>query len=314
MELDVELANKNFMHVIITDNSIPSCWAATFVSGCPTRSGRSLVWENLMNIARSERLPWLCMGDFNQVLRVEDKLGGMVPSQNSLSSFHEMISECGLVDLEFKGPKFTWRNNRSTENFIMERIDMAFANAMWREIHDQAMVFVEAAIGSDHNPLILNTSVPLNKVGKPFRFESFWVTEEECKEVISGAWNQGYEEELMPLVCKKLKRCKEGLKEWNRKRFGVLRLKIAITKDKLIEVQKRLENGFNPDMVAMEKQLINQLEDLWQKDAMYWHQRSRIKWLQMGDKNSRFFPSLYHPAETTKPNYETERQRGNMEE
>ncbi|KAG5565354.1 hypothetical protein RHGRI_001303 [Rhododendron griersonianum] len=22
---------------------------------------------------------------------------------------------------------------------------------------------------------------------------------------------------------------------------------------------------------------------------MYWHQRSRIKWLQMGDKNSRFF-------------------------
>ncbi|KAF7151216.1 hypothetical protein RHSIM_Rhsim02G0177800 [Rhododendron simsii] len=263
LKLDVELANKNFMHVIVTDNSNLSCWAATFVYGCPTRSGR--------------------------VLRVEDKMGGLMPSQNSLSAFHEMISECGLVNLEFKGPKFTWRNNRSAENFFMEGIDMALANARLHEMHDQAMIFVEAAVGSDHNPLILNTFVPLNKVGKPFRFESFWVTEEDCTEIISWAWNQGYEGELMPLVCKKLKRCKEGLKEWNQKKFGDLRLRIATTKDKLMEVQKQLEDGFNPDNVAIEKYLINQLEDLWQKDVMYWHQRSRIKWLQMGDKNSRFF-------------------------
>lgn len=94
------------------------------------------------------------------------------------------------MDLEAKGPKFTWRNNRSGEDFIMERIDMAFANAKWRELYDQVMVFVKAAIGSDHNPLVLDTNAPLNKVGKPFRFESFWVTEDECKEVIDQAWTK----------------------------------------------------------------------------------------------------------------------------
>lgn len=90
---------------------------------------------------------------------------------------------------------------------------MAFANAQWRELNDQAMVFVEAAMGSDHNPLILDTVVPLNRVGKPFRFESFSVTDEECEEVVSTAWKQGCEGTVMNMVCKKLRRCKEGLKD-----------------------------------------------------------------------------------------------------
>lgn len=69
----------------------------------------------------------------------------------------------------------------------MKCIDMAFANAEWRELHEHAVVLVEAAIGSDHNPLLLNTLPPRNKVGKPFKFESFWVMDGECKGVISDS-------------------------------------------------------------------------------------------------------------------------------
>ncbi|KAG5533573.1 hypothetical protein RHGRI_027682 [Rhododendron griersonianum] len=211
------------MHVIVSDKSVPSCWAATFIYGCPLR------------------------GDFNQVMCVEDKMGGNLPSQSSIVSFHSLISDCGLVDLEFKGPQFTWRNNRYGDNFIMERIDMAFANAQWRELHDRAMVFVEET------------------------------------------WSQNGEGSKMYTVCKKLRGCKEKLKAWSIRKFGNLKLMIATTKDQLMEVQKQIQNGFNPDALALEKSLIKKLEDLWQKNAMYWHQRSRIKWLQMGDKNSRFF-------------------------
>ncbi|KAG5531780.1 hypothetical protein RHGRI_026412 [Rhododendron griersonianum] len=65
VEIDVELASKNFFHIIVTDKSVSSCWTATFVYGCPMRSGRAIVWENIIQIAQSEKLPWLCMGDFN---------------------------------------------------------------------------------------------------------------------------------------------------------------------------------------------------------------------------------------------------------
>ncbi|KAF7124152.1 hypothetical protein RHSIM_Rhsim12G0088700 [Rhododendron simsii] len=103
-DLEVDGASKNFIHVIITDLKDSSRWAATFVYGCPERSGCAPVWNTIRSIAHSERLPWLCVGDFNQVMTAEDKLGGVAPSQNSLTGFHEMISECGQVDLEFKGP------------------------------------------------------------------------------------------------------------------------------------------------------------------------------------------------------------------
>ncbi|KAH7834739.1 hypothetical protein Vadar_019130 [Vaccinium darrowii] len=175
-----------------------------------------------------------------------------------------MISESELIDLEFKGPRFTWRNNWSGEDFIMERIDMAFANSKWQELYDKALVFVEPAIGSDHNPLILNTEVPLQKVGQHFKFESFWVTEDGCKEVIVDSWNRQQEGSLMFSICKKLK-------------------------ELLSEIQWQMELGFNPDLFAEEGKTRHVLEDLWHKDAMFLHQRSRIKWLQLGDRNSRFF-------------------------
>ncbi|KAF7143722.1 hypothetical protein RHSIM_Rhsim05G0192100 [Rhododendron simsii] len=189
LEIDVEFASRNLMHVIVTDKAIPACWATSF---------------DMVAL----------QGDFNQVARVEDKIGGNLPSQNSLASFNDMLSECGLVDLEFKGPKFTWRNNRSGEDFIMERIDMAFANSEWRELREQAM-----------------------RSG-------------------SGVRNQEGEEALMKSVCTKLRGCKEKLKEWNFRKFGNLKLKIAATKDQLLEIQEHLGNGFHPNLAVMEKELI----------------------------------------------------------
>lgn len=38
-----------------------------------------------------------------------------------------------------------------------------------------------------------------------------------------------------------------------------------------------------------EKIWTTRLADLWQKNAMFWHQRSRVNWLRMGDRNTRFF-------------------------
>ncbi|KAH7863578.1 hypothetical protein Vadar_019378 [Vaccinium darrowii] len=285
----VEEANKNFIHVTVTERANSFYWEATFVYGCPSRAGRVKVWEDIKNLARLIHLPWLCVGDFNQVLNVGDNIGGHVHSQVSISAFHKLISDSGLVELKYKGPKFTWRNNRSGDNFIMEKIDIVFANSKWCELYDQAMVFVEAAISSDHNPLLQNTVVPLTKVGKPFRFESFWVTEEDCKVVIDRAWSKKQNGTLMHLVCKKLRVCKDNLKEWSKRTFGDLRLKIAVAKEQLIDIQHLLEQGFDQDLTVAEIRLKLSIEDMWQNDAMYWHQRSRIKWLQMGDKNSRFF-------------------------
>ncbi|KAH7848443.1 hypothetical protein Vadar_002760 [Vaccinium darrowii] len=105
VKLDVEFNSKNYMHVIVSEIASRKVWAGTFVYGCPARAGRNIVWEEIRRIARAELLPWLCIGDFNQVLCNNDKMGGNYPNQSAISLFHELISDCGLIDLEFKGPK-----------------------------------------------------------------------------------------------------------------------------------------------------------------------------------------------------------------
>ncbi|KAH7859929.1 hypothetical protein Vadar_007196 [Vaccinium darrowii] len=268
VDLEVESASKNLIHSIVKDNSSSSCWATTFVYGSPLHSGRDMVWEDMKEIARHENLPWLAIGDFNEVLSLEDKLGGNCPSQRRLASFHDMLNYCGLVDLDFKGPKFTWRNNRTGSDCIMERIDMAFANSRWRELFDQALVLVDIAVGSDHNPLFLNTQTPLNIVGKPFKFESLWTTEVECRDIIQNVWESNWEGPRMVKFCKKLRGCKVKLKEWHRAKFGDLRFQIAVTKDKLLEVQKQLDEGFNSDLRRQRNQIVR-LKDVdgsWKSD------------------------------------------------
>lgn len=63
------------------------------------------------------------------------------------------------------------------------------------------------------------------------------------------------------------------------KKFRDLGEKTLVAKVHLIGVQDQLGRGFNPDLVSLERNLTSTLKDLWQKDAMFWHQRSHIKWL-----------------------------------
>ncbi|KAF7154196.1 hypothetical protein RHSIM_Rhsim01G0175200 [Rhododendron simsii] len=289
VSVDVEFSHKNLIHIVITIKAESLRWAATFVYGCPTHAGKERVWGELRNIASFERLPWLCIGDFNQVLRVSDKVGGNIPDSGRIDAFHDMLNDCGLVDLECKGPRFTWRNNRTDGDFIMERIDMAFANVEWRVLFETALDFVEAAVGSDHNPLLLNTNYSLNKVRRPFRFESLWTTEEECQNIIWEAWPREVDGSEMLQMCKRLRGCKKNLVTWHRKNFGDLKLQIATIKEQLLGIQKENEKGFKSNNYVNEKVLVTKLGDLWQQESMFWHQRSRVNWLKVGDKNTRFF-------------------------
>lgn len=92
------------------------------------------------------------------------------------------------MDLEFKGPAFTWTNNQVGSNNVKERIDRAVATVDWREMFPFALVFQDIFIGSDHCPLILNSCIPPNRVPRLFKFESMWITSPNCHTVIAYHW------------------------------------------------------------------------------------------------------------------------------
>ena len=61
----------------------------------------------LSKVASLHSLPWLLLGDFNEILSGEDKFGGRNINLNRAIEFKECINTSNLLDLGFTGPKYT---------------------------------------------------------------------------------------------------------------------------------------------------------------------------------------------------------------
>lgn len=86
-------------------------WRFTGFYGEPRSDHRELSWRALRSLNASRRYPWLCMGDFNEILLSHEKQGGLPKPQSCMDRFREALEECDLVDLGFSGDMFTWWNN-----------------------------------------------------------------------------------------------------------------------------------------------------------------------------------------------------------
>lgn len=78
--------------------------------------------------------PWLCGGDFNQILYHGEKLGGPMRDQNLLDDFKSALDDCELNDLGYIGMEYTWWNGQEGDSGVHERLDRMVANKKWLDI------------------------------------------------------------------------------------------------------------------------------------------------------------------------------------
>jgi hypothetical protein len=97
-------------------------------------------------------MPWLCMGDFNEILNLTEKWGASTRGIGQMEKFQRMLEDCHLCDLGFKGLKYTWNNRRHDGEFTKERLDRAVASTEWRMMFDAVVVEVLANRSLDHHP------------------------------------------------------------------------------------------------------------------------------------------------------------------
>ena len=101
-------------------------------------------------------LPWMIAGNFNEILLREDKYGGQAVNTVRALRFQECLNNCGMIDLGFSGPRYTWSNHRPLTHLIQERIDRVFANADWNVLYPDASVKHLERAHSDHNLVLLS--------------------------------------------------------------------------------------------------------------------------------------------------------------
>ena len=83
-------------------------------------------------------LPWVCLGDFNELLASDEKNGGNMRPMAPMVEFRHTLLHCGLVDMGFSGYRFTWRNGRHRVALVEERLHRVVAKTERCEIFPRA--------------------------------------------------------------------------------------------------------------------------------------------------------------------------------
>lgn len=131
-------------------------------------------------------LPWLAIGDFNEILYHYEKEGGRVRTQRQLQQFHDAIDDCALVGMDFTGDMFTWQRGK-----IQEQLDRGVVNAQWRDMFPRVVLVNGEMLKSDHRPICVDTERPGVQQGQanyPRCFEARWLKEDTVQEVVQTAW------------------------------------------------------------------------------------------------------------------------------
>ena len=189
MEILPLSSTKQEIHATVKVRSSNLTWLLSAIYASPRLAERRILWENLKTMAHLHNLPWLMLGDFNEVLCDDDKFGGNHVNLNRALEFKNCLDECNMVDLGFTGPKFTWTNRRPISSLILERIDKCFANPVWCILYPEALVTHLPRTFSDHYPVLFELCrVSVNQQNKPFRFQTTWLFHQDFPRVVQQAW------------------------------------------------------------------------------------------------------------------------------
>ncbi|KAH0697938.1 hypothetical protein KY289_015420 [Solanum tuberosum] len=88
---------------------------------------RRTLWDRFIHLS-TVKIPWCTIGDFNVIISIDEKKGGIPYNMNKSFEFISVIEASGLIDLGYSGSQYTWCNNRAEEARVWKRLDRAMVN------------------------------------------------------------------------------------------------------------------------------------------------------------------------------------------
>ena len=212
-EVQLEIQNyiRRHINAVVKLQDGRSSWKFTGFYGYPNSAKRKESWELLNHLKLFYPQPWLCVGDFNEITLQGEKYRAALRREGQIEELRIALENCQLCELGFKEPNYTWTNGREDGNFTEERLDRAMETKELCKMFKCMKVQVLAGLSSDHKPILvecIKSDEEKIKGYRGFKFESKWMLDEECNEVIKEAWRETeLATNLVKVVRSKLDRC-----------------------------------------------------------------------------------------------------------
>ncbi|KAL3678979.1 hypothetical protein R1sor_021935 [Riccia sorocarpa] len=250
---------------------------------------------------------WIWIGDWNMVLKQEDASGPSPLLKGSpLQAWNEVEIHWHLEDtyniaMKKSGPRFTRQVTRG-ERLDQSRLDRAYINksASWitevlREAHDGTDAL------SDHNPVVVEVSIGSHRNARKKRKKEVYTKMDvdtlrhpERRRQIRDAWEEGWGMSTDPTIAWELVwgKAREQFKRFHkedRERLSQLR----VQQEALGELREKIQEGATDEEINTYRSLERSVHEAELLEASILRRRSRIRWTQAGDTNSKYFYSCF---------------------
>lgn len=186
-----------------------------------------------------------------------------------MALFRDCLEDCGLVDLGYVGPKFTWTNRQDADTHVKVRLDRAVGNGEFSLLFDDYEVTNVIATTSDHYAVfILLNSVDRSRDNAPvqqgFRFEAMWLRAPDYRDVFENAWREHSDGgRSLQSTWSNIQRVAGSLKDWSRVTFGSVRRQIAKLEQRLHALRRQ---AVFAEVIASERAIEAKLCELFERE------------------------------------------------
>ncbi|KAH0737812.1 hypothetical protein KY290_036517 [Solanum tuberosum] len=213
----------------------------------------------------------------------EEKLGGIGYNIRKSLEFIRVIEACGLMNLGFNGPGFTWSNQRGINFRNWKRLDRAMVNGRGLQDIPHTSITHLPSVGSDHCPLLMEMNALPDNYSKYFIFLNCWADQPSFVETITYCWSRPIEGYPMWTFHQKMKTLASNLSVWSKMQFGDIYAKVKDFEERVWVAEENLIHNNTEEHIA-ELHVMNadyirfmKLEDSILK------QKSQLQWFKEGD-------------------------------
>ena len=156
-EVDITVIdhNHNFIFALCINKTSMRQYGLVCIYGDPHHRTTRAIWEQVLDfVEQNSNLPMFCMGDMNNLMHVNEKLGPTRADVNRINEFCAYVKQCGFIDLGYSGPAYTWTNKRFSSIPTYERLDRCLGNAEWCMTYPATTIYHLPMMYSDHAPIL----------------------------------------------------------------------------------------------------------------------------------------------------------------